>query len=244
MIAETIAQIRAHAERDYPREACGLIAVIDGQERYVPCRNAAAKASDHFMISVEERFAIEDQGEVVAVVHSHPDYSPQPSQADLVSCEESGLTWHIVHVSIPHDGDKPKAGEIVTVNPSGYEAPLVGRQFAHGVLDCYTLIRDFYKRELGVELADHDREDGWWDKGQSLYMDLHEQTGFVEAQGEPKRGDMIVMAIRSKVPNHGAVYLGDGLMLHHLYNRLSSREIYGGYWLEKTCRVFRHKDMM
>jgi len=51
---------------------------------------------------------------------------------------------------------------------------------------------------------------------------------------------VIVMQVRAPVPNHAGVYIGDGLMLHHLYNRLSSRDVYGGYWQECTRIVLRH----
>jgi cell wall-associated NlpC family hydrolase len=48
-------------------------------------------------------------------------------------------------------------------------APLVGRQFAHGVLDCYSLVRDFHARELGIPLSEYERQDDWWSHGQDLY---------------------------------------------------------------------------
>lgn len=47
------------------------------------------------------------------------------------------------------------------------------------------------------------------------------------------------MRSKNGVPNHAAVYLGDGLMLHHMYGRLSSRDVYGGYWREVTRLVVR-----
>ena len=34
-----------------------------------------------------------------------------------------------------------------------------------------------------------------------------------------------------------AVYLGDGMILHHLYGRLSSRDVWGGYYQHVTTHV-------
>ncbi|KLB50036.1 Mov34/MPN/PAD-1 family protein, partial [Xanthomonas euvesicatoria] len=87
----------------------------------------------------EDYAAAEDAGQIVALVHSHPNASAHASDADKAMCEASGLTWHIISVG-QVDG-VPECGEVQTIQPSGYVAPLVGRQFAHGVLDCYTLVR-------------------------------------------------------------------------------------------------------
>lgn len=243
MNEETERAIRAHAEADYPRECCGLVAIIKGRERYLPCRNIAETPNEHFVLSPEDYAATEDQGEVIAVVHSHPDVPALASEADRVACEASGLRWHIVHVSIPDDATTPQAGDIATVEPSGYEAPLVGRPFAHGVLDCYTLVRDWYARELQIELPDFHRRDDWWLRGDDLYMQNFAAAGCEEASAPLRRGDIILMQIRADVVNHAAVYMGDGLIIHHLHGRLSSREVYGGYWLEVTRKVVRHRSL-
>lgn len=47
----------------------------------------------------------------------------------------------------------------------------IGRKFVHGSTDCYSLVRDFYKNEFGIELTDYARAEFWWNKGQNLYMD-------------------------------------------------------------------------
>ena len=50
MMGSTLDTIHAHAIADYPNEACGLIVVVKGKERYIPCRNMADKPGDHFIL--------------------------------------------------------------------------------------------------------------------------------------------------------------------------------------------------
>jgi proteasome lid subunit RPN8/RPN11 len=243
MTPETLEAFRGHAVAEYPRECCGLFIVVKGRERYVPCRNQAANPTEQFRLHPEDYAAAEDLGDVIAVGHSHPDVPARPSEGDLVACEASGLPWYIAAVTATG------AGEVHRFQPSGYGAPLVGRQFFHGVLDCYTLCRDWYAREAGIVLPDFERTDGWWDDGRSdLYTAHFREAGFEPLPaGQPiRRGDAILMQVRSKngVPNHAGVYLDEGrsLFLHHLYGRLSSRDVYGGMWAEYTRLIIRHKD--
>lgn len=249
MDTKTEQEFRLHAEQEYPKEACGLIAIVKGRERYFPCENKSA-SGDNFKIDAEKYVEVEDKGEITAVCHSHPDWPSTPSQADRVGCEGSELVWHIVRVD--KEDDVVKSKDITTIEPSGYEAPLVGREFFHGILDCYSIIKDWYKRERGIELDNFDRADGWWNDGSSnLYLDNFESQGFFDIgtkrkpsqECDPEVGDVILMQIRSKneVPNHAAVYIGDGMILHHLHGRLSSRDIYGGYFREATRVIVRYR---
>ncbi|CAL1778365.1 hypothetical protein BRC2024_HCTLARHO_CDS_0097 [Acinetobacter phage vB_AbaS_Silvergun] len=216
--------------------------MADEGEKYVACNNAHDNPSEHFRLSGEDFAEAEELGEVKAVVHSHPNASGAPSDADRVQCELSELPWHILSIGMV-DG-KAEFGQQGYCQPCGYLAPLQGRQFAHGVLDCYTLFKDFLFREYGIRMNNYEREDDWWNKGQELYsIDRLNAEGLFQIKGDPKRGDIILMNIRSKVPNHAAVYLGDGQMLHHLHGRLSRTEPYGGMWAERTVMIVRHKDI-
>ena len=225
-------KILEHAKEEYPRECCGLVAVVKGRERYFPRNNIASTPSEHFVLDGYEE--IEDKGEIISIIHSHPKTTPTPSEADRVACEKSELPWHIVN---------PQTGEWGYCEPNGYELPYVGREFVHGVVDCYTLWKDWYKRELGVEMTEYNRRDEWWLKGEDLYRDNFANEGMRKIRTEDvEYGDIILMQLEAPVPNHAAIYIGDQMVLHHVQGRLSSRDIYGGYYLKSTAMVLRHKS--
>ena len=105
-------EIMEHAVHDSPIESCGLLAVVKGKLRYFWCENIAETPDEHFILSGWEE--VEDQGEIVAIVHSHPTTNPEPSLADKVACEKSGLPWFIVN---------PNTKEWGYYEPSGFELP-------------------------------------------------------------------------------------------------------------------------
>lgn len=224
--------IISHAKQEFPREACGLVIIKNGRQKYIPCRNLA-HGTDNFILCPNDYMKADSEGEIVAVIHSHPNLSCKPSQADLVACESSGLPWFIV--GLPSE-------EWSEIEPNGYKAPLIGREWSHGVLDCYTIIKDYYSQELGLDIPNFERSDEWWNRGENLYVDNFSKAGFYKIKMEELQvGDVIIMCVASSVPNHGAIYLGNNQILHHVHGRLSSRDVYGGYWLKHSVLFLRHE---
>lgn len=225
--------IRAHAAECQPHECCGLVVFSDDTQIYVPCRNRR-KALGQFEIHPADWAAAEDAGQILKIVHSHVYRNPAPSMADRVGCEAHGLPWLIV--SWP-------TGDWFEFEPSGYEAPLVGREFVWGVFDCFTLVRDYYRRELDILIHDC----GGYAEDVHLEASLYEarwaQCGFV-AVGDLREGDVLLMNIPSAGAGlqHAAIYLGDNTILHHLQGRLSLRQAYGGIWAQMTQKVLRHSS--
>lgn len=227
-----IEDAKAHAQQSYPHESCGVVVVVKGKERYIPCRNIAS--GSNFAIHPEDYADAEDKGVVTKIVHSHPNASPKPSQADVRSCEETGLPWLIV--SVP-------SMETYEFEPTGYKTPLLGREFSHGVLDCYSFIRDYYAQVLNIKIPDFDRTDNWWQAGDNLYLDGYQKAGF-ERVDDLQKHDVILMKVASPVPNHGAIYVSNNIIEHHQVNRLSSRDVYGGWYQKISVMNLRHKDLM
>lgn len=95
---ELLAEIRAHAERDYPHECCGALlgreAAEDGNAvkavaalRAADNRREADAAPRRFLISADdyrriERDARDASLDVLGFYHSHPDHPAAPSDYD------------------------------------------------------------------------------------------------------------------------------------------------------------------
>jgi len=215
-----------HALAEYPRESVGYVA----RETYFPMENVAT-GENEFEVSEGASLAAFGDG-VQVLLHSHPTGKATPSAADMCYQEEAGVPWGII---VLHPSDEklgrpqPAFKEIFYFGDQLPIAPYEGRQFRHGVYDCYALARDWYRQERGWMLPYFPREDGWWFDGVDLISKSLEEAGFCPvAREDVREGDGVLMAIgfrpgQAQV-NHCGVYLGNGTMLHHCARRVSKIE--------------------
>ena len=222
-----------HAKKENPKEAVGLLLNIKGKERYFACRNLSLTNHQCFILDPEDYVKASNLGDIIAIFHSHPITPPTPSQADKVSCEQSGLKWYIVN---------PDTEQWAYCEPTGYKAPILGRQWVWGVTDCWSLVRDWYKENKNIELRDWKRpttpEEFLEDP---MFERCAWRTGFRELRKDEKLevGDLLFMSIMGKGLNHVALFLGNEI-LHHLADRLSCKEPYSEWLLKCTGKRLRY----
>ncbi|ANA49266.1 hydrolase Nlp/P60 [Pseudomonas phage phiPMW] len=256
--AKTIKAIKKHAEQGYPNEVCGVVVMTSTGEQYVECVNLSSDPTQEFQMCPESYVKAEELGEVVGIVHSHPDGTSYPSDTDLAVMNNSyeiqlmvdptskPIPWHIV--SWPE-------GDYQQVLPE--DIGLIGKDFIHGLNDCWAACEAYYRKYHNLEFPRYEREDLWWENANStsLYEKNFKEAGFYAVE-DYKPGDMIVMQIgKSHFPNHAGIYLGETkefegrefyaspLMYHHMYNRKSEVVVYGGQWLQRTRLILRHKGV-
>lgn len=237
-------EIWTFAEREYPNEACGVLLLVGNKIQTVQCKNIAPLPKEHFILDPDDYELAADRGEVVAIWHSHPEASSHPSDADRYGCDDSGVPWVIVGIAKNSKGEFERYG-VTAIEPNGDEPPLVGRPYIYGIYDCYTIVRDYYWRHFGIALGSYPQAPaGWWNSPEGdWFVQNYEKEGFIHAPKDDYQvGDLLFMQLNHDTANHAAIYVGDGMILHHCTGRLSKHDIYGGYWLKHTTHHLRHKN--
>ena len=109
---ETYDAIVAHAKKDHPDEACGVVAGPEGSdrpERFIPMVNAAGSPTFYEFDSTELLALYQDMDardeEPVVVYHSHTATEAYPSRTDIGLASEPNA--HYVLVSTRAHGNSP-----------------------------------------------------------------------------------------------------------------------------------------
>ena len=191
-----------HAAEVYPNEAAGI---VEG-EHYVRLENRSTTPGEDVKLSDEELLRVASAD---VFFHSHPDAPGVPSEHDMIYQKQLGIPFVVMCLPIY---DFFAWGDTMT------RQPLIGRGFRHGVHDCYSLVRDWYRENDGLELPEWPRGWEWWlDGTHNLYRDNFEALGFEQIPvGEAtQKGDGLLFAFNYKTPMHAAIVIDRDLLLHH-----------------------------
>lgn len=225
-----LAAVKSHARREYPKEAVGQ--VLNGV--YEPLENRHETPKISFLADVSD--------DATGLIHSHTDGSFSPSILDMQQQQAMDIPWGIVKCT------QYECSHIEWFGDGSPIQPYLGRVFLDGIRDCWCLVRDWYFLEKGIRLDNLPRQEYWYlPPPQGAGMDLLNpltirNCGFHEiSQRELEAGDVILGKVASPVVNHAGLYLGNGLVMHHMGSRISCREPLGR-WLRYCKHFVRHES--
>lgn len=227
-------EILAHAKQCEPQESCGFVVLEQGELVFYPCPNIADDPEHFFEIDYEEWVMASELGEIIALVHSHPDSATEKGLPYLSTADRECQIRTQLDFWLVVDNEIKQFRNI---------APLIGRQFENNKQDCRNIILDSYML-AGIELPDQSTYEFEWFEHSNLYEEGLDRCGFekIPFDEEPQIGDVILIQVGTDVGNHAGVYIGNQMMIHHSEGRLSSRVPYDGFWLKSTHSIWRHSQ--
>lgn len=235
---QALSDFTAHVIQEHPREACGFI--VDGN--YIPVPNSSQTPLVSFRVDPIHYIKTAALGEIQALLHSHP-YLPGthsqwpmewPSTGDMETWLKGTIPWGIC----ASDGEG--ITQLVWLDEEHPE-PLIGREFVHGINDCFSIIRDWYKINRSTVIPNYARGMDWWFSGKNLYEDNFEKAGFVEIdRSDIQIGDVVLIRVAAPVVNHAAIVTGENEITHHLHKRLSGVDSLAK-WNKTIVRAVRFK---
>ena len=227
-----IHDIEQHFKDEYPREGCGVISIVKGKKKWFPCTNIAEEGED-FIIDSQEYLKLKRTTDIVAIVHSHPDSTSEPSQPDIKYCNALGIPYHIY--SYP-------GMELTILDPIRSTTDLYGREYEFGVRDCFEATKDYLEsRDILIPSRDL-FEDDWWKKDLDYFTEdvIAEWNHVAVPLSELQENDVLIFNVNSEVGNHCGVYIGNECFYHHAEKRLSCRESIYPFWHKYLKGAYRY----
>tara|TARA_Y100000992_G_C21247413_1_gene484029 strand:+ start:785 stop:1483 length:699 start_codon:yes stop_codon:yes gene_type:complete len=227
-----IEDIQKHFEKEYPREACGIISVVKGKKKWYPCENVSEE-DEHFLIDTDYYLKLTRTTDIIGIVHSHPNASSEPSEFDIASCNALGKDFYIF--SYPEM-------DLTVLHPENRINDLYGREYEFGVQDCFEALRDYLDVEnIKIPPRVMFQED-YWNKNIDYFNEKtiknwnHSPVDLQEIQ----KNDVLIFKIYSDINNHCGVYLGNDIFYHHAEERLSCRENLYPRWHKWLVGAYRY----
>lgn len=218
-------KIKEDALKDIAKECCGLI-LENG--RVIPCENRAEDNNVHFIIANGDIKKAQKQGWISAVYHSHV---PGDYEDDYLSPEDIVIAEYFNVFSIMYS---IKYDKFYEYQPTGKPIGYTGRPYIRGILDEFHLVRDYYKRELNIEIKDL--------KNRNIESFLT-NNGFIETNGVQKHNILIIKWSGNIEKRKMVLYVDENKIIAHPDFELSEKLDYN-YGLKKwTEKIFKHSKL-
>jgi len=248
--------IRAEAAKTPDAECCGII--VTG-ETLKPCHNVSPAPKTSFVIGSSQLAELAKVIPPIAFYHSHVGQETGFSLVDRYVSEQVKLPSVIYH--LPTDSFK-------VYEPMGFEVPLLGRPYFRGALDCNSLVKDYYKRTLNIEIEDiwaagsrflkmtydqlewlvesmenpekHGQVGHLVPEITKLYYQMLSDSGFSRVETLQEHDMVLIKSNYFNAPVHVMVYIGRDTVIHHPAPKTSVMTRFTAGYSKSKCEFYRH----
>lgn len=230
---EILEEIKTYSESSPTREICGFVVYCDGKTSFKKCKNYSPD-DNQFKISSRDLLRIKTSSKILYVVHSHVLSDSSPSEIDKNKSESCGYKFLIYSVV---------SKDFSFYEPSNMKLSYIGKSFHFGSSDCFSLARDYYFNEFGINIKDYPRTEFWKNKNPNLIVDNFKNEGFYEISKEElrKHDAILIEDPRTNIVCHILIYMGNNEILHHPNHRMSSIQIYSDDYRKLSKIFLRHE---
>ena len=231
-------QIRNFALNKPKEEVCGLIVKNNFKFSIFPCQNISNNKTHFFTIKSTDYLKASLIGDIVCSFHSHPNEFSDCSEFDKQNSKNHNLPLIIYHNL--SDTFKFFDSNYAKNECNNVLNKYLNINFELGRADCFTLIKNYYKNELKINIIDNDliqnRKDKWFEKNNLINLGFKLNNNFnkINDINDIKKHDIIVFNyFKEGPPHHLGIYLGNLEFLHHPRLRLSC--------IEKLTDIYKKK---
>lgn len=237
-------QVRDLCLKNPNEEICGLIIFTEKGLEIEKCKNDSSQKFGSFQLNVKDYLKCSLKGEIIGVFHGHPQGSTNLSELDKINLNGHNLKFLIYSI---------KEDSFMEHEPSDYQSPYIGREFIWGKQDCFSLISDYYKKELNINLKNYliDRNSKIFEKVGGFEFKNHENEynkhGFTKICNEITentkliKNDLLIIKNDKNIAGHAAIYLDGGKILHQPRNHFSLIEDLTENIRKKIIEIIRPK---
>lgn len=235
--------IKEQAMKKMDEEICGLLYLDEEDIVLYPCENIAENPNKFFSISGESYLRCSKLGKIVAVYHSHLNNNGF-SEFDKLNSER-----HKIHFIIY----STTADDFYYYEPCGYDIPLLSRSYVVGYMDCFSLVKDYYKQKCNIILPElthpyrfvsskdsHPENDRVY----NILPDFFKDNGFACVTNLKKHDLILCKTAKIPSPVHSLIYIGENQVIHHPREQKATVEPFHFIIKQAITHTMRHKSLI
>lgn len=228
--------IKSQTIKYAPREACGFIVEKNNRISCITANNIAQDPIRNFQISSIDFLNVKNTNNILYIYHSHLSDNFDFSELDILTSDNLNIPFLLYVI---------KDNSYKFYFPTNFKKRYIGRYFKIGENDCFTFIKEYFLKELNINIepiiknySNHIEAQKVFDK--NLELNFLEKNNFFRVDEDNlETNDLLI--ISTSFGKHFAIYIGNNKIIHQPIFGFSKIENYCNFYRRHTAAVYRRK---